>query len=51
MVEVGQLIRTFVFDTLSLEILLEIQMEMSSGQILRPDVYGRFGLQAVACRG
>lgn len=41
-------IRTSVFDTLGLEILLDFQMGMSSRQIFRPGVQGRVGLQAIA---
>lgn len=33
-------ISSSVFDTLNLEILLDIQMEMSSGQLFRPSVQG-----------
>lgn len=43
------IIRGSVFDTLNLEIFLDIQMEMSSGQVFRSSVQGRAGPQAIAC--
>ena len=41
-------IKSSVFNTLSLETLLDIQMEMPSRQIFRPVVQGRPGLWASA---